>query len=368
MSEPVEPGQELEQAPVATAIQRRAEMLSDDEIRRMYRIAEALALSGAWKDVKNAEAAFAKMVIGRDLGMSPAQAMQGIYLVEGGIQMHYAMLGQFVRNREGYDYRAGWLKEEPPLMTTEGEGAAARAVPVEGQEPQLAVVWHNEEEPDDLRAIVGAVIEFTVDGERRGVSRFTLDDARKANLIKSDARAAWNTAPRNMLLARAMSNGIKWAVPEVLGGLPVYVEGELPAPQKSLTAPAGDGADEPQGIELGPKVEALIERAERVGHRGLSNRVAVEAAVAQRSPGVVNDWVVRAKAELDRFEAEKAAAEEEAQPITMDGVTLPVPPSGLTTKEAEQVEEVHGEVVADDPQERVQRHIDSEEDGDRAED
>src|SRR4051794_10470612 len=107
-------------------------VLADDEIRRMYRTAEGLALSKLWDDVKQAETAFGKMVIGRDLGMTPAQAMQGIHMVKGNIQLHYSMLGNFVRSREGYDYRAGWLKEDP-----RDDGAG----------PLTVVVWHDEEDP-----------------------------------------------------------------------------------------------------------------------------------------------------------------------------------------------------------------------------
>lgn len=334
---------------VATREEARAiELLSDDEMRRMYRIAESLYMSGAWK-LKNAEAAFAKMVVGRDLGLSPAQAMQGIHIVEGGIQMHYAQLGQFVRAREGYDYRAGWIKEEPladylarlghpPDLWTDEEKAAV----VEGK-TTLAVVPFEDEEPTDLRPVVGAYVEFIVDGKRRGISRFTLDDARAARLIKDDARAAWNTSPRNMLLARAMSNGCKWFVPEVFGGMPVYTEGEIPE-RKSITAPVADGGDEGSGVDLGPKVEAIIARAEALGHRGLSNRGAVELAVGKRAPGVVNQWVKDAKAELDRFQAEREERQEQ-----------PVPEREVPEPEEEVTAEVVEDREQDDPEVTILR-------------
>lgn len=338
----------MDEEKTSTAVARveahpAALMLDDEEIRLTYRVAEALYLSGAWK-IKNAEAAFAKIVVGRDLGLSPAQAMQGIHIVEGGIQMHYAQLGQFVRAREGYDYRAGWLKEaplvdvlsaeRPPELWTDEEKAA-----VVSGETRLVAVAFEDEEITDLRPIVGAFVEFLVDGERRGVSRFTLDDARSANLIKS--KGAWETSPRNMLLARAMSNGAKWFVPEVFAGMPVYTDGEIPE-RKALdvSAATGDGGDEGRGIELGPKVEEIIARAKRLGHGGLSNRGAVELAVGNRAPGVINDWVKRARAELDRFEASKTApganaagtidveerpVEEPEEEVTAEPVEEPVP-------------------------------------------
>jgi len=172
-----------------------------------------------------------------------------------------------------------------------------------------------------------------VDGERRGVSRFTLDDARKAQLIKESAKAAWNTSPRNMLLARAMSNGVKWFVPEVMGGLPVYTPGEIPT-QPELTAGTGTDSDEGSGVDLGPRVEKVIARAEEQGHRGLSNRAAVELAVGNRAPGVVNDWVRRATEELDRHKAEKDAAaesrvEEDQEPAEVE---VEAPPEEVTAE------------------------------------
>jgi hypothetical protein len=306
---------EQDHATTSTAIEPRVAtpaelMLSDDEIRRTYRVAEALARSGMWKDIKSAEAAFAKMVIGRDLGLTPAQAMQGVHIVEGGIQMHYAQLGQFVRARDGYDYRAGWIKEEPRIDVGTRDEASGEVRPTP---PELAIVYHDEEEATDLRPVVGAFVEFYVDGDRRGLSRFTLDDARTAGLIKeAKPQQAWKAASRNMLLARSMSNGVKWFVPEVMAGMPVYVEGEIPA-RKSVTAPVGDGGDEGTGVDLGPKVEEIIERATRLGHRGLSNRGALELALGNRAPGQVNDWLVRAKEELDRFEQERAATARAAE-------------------------------------------------------
>lgn len=270
-----------------------AELITDDEIRRVYRLAEAMASSGMFKDVKKAEQAFVKMVAGRDLGLSPMQSMQGLHVVEGGITMHYATLGYFVRAREGYDFRAGWLKEVPRLVI-DGEPESL---------PEVVVVWMDEEHPADLREVIGAVVVFTVGGAQRGVSRFTVEDARVARLIKDDKpMAAWNTARRNMLLARAMSNGVKWFVPEVLGGLPVYTDGELDSAKPSVTDSTAVEM-EPQGIDLGPKVDAVIERAEELGHVGLSNRAALELALGSRAPAVINKWVRDASKELDEFEA-----------------------------------------------------------------
>ncbi|HRU95549.1 MAG TPA: hypothetical protein P5195_10000, partial [Anaerolineae bacterium] len=70
-----------------------------------------------------------------------------------------------------------------------------------------------------------AEIEFYEDGKAIGRSRFTLDDAKKAGLNTSDN---WRKYPRNMLFARALSNGVKWYCPDVTGG-PAYTPDELGA-------------------------------------------------------------------------------------------------------------------------------------------
>jgi hypothetical protein len=225
------------------------------------------------------------------------------------------------RSEDGYGYRSGWLKQAGPLP----EGADPAEV-----DPPVELVWMDEEEPDDLRNSYGAIVYFTTPhSERPLLSRFTERDARKANLIKADPRAAWNTSRRNMLLARAWSNGVKWHVPEVMGGLPIYVEGEI-VEDKSVTAPVGDGSDEGTGVDLGPKVDAIIARATELGHVGLSNRGALELALGNRAPGVVTQWVKDATAELDSFE--KAKEVEDAE-VVEDPVEPPPMPEGDAMRE-----------------------------------
>lgn len=155
---------------------------SDQEIDRMWRVATALAKSGMFKDIKQGEQAFAKMVIGRDLGLTPAQSMTGLYLVEGKPQVAAPLMGHFIRAQKGYDWEVLTL--------------------------------------DDMCC----EILFTVEGREDRVSKFTIEDAKQAGLTAKDV---WKKYPRNMLFSRAMSNGAKWYVPEAMNGLPVYAEGEL---------------------------------------------------------------------------------------------------------------------------------------------
>jgi hypothetical protein len=66
-------------------------------------------------------------------------------------------------------------------------------------------------------------IDFYEGAELIGTSTFTIEDAKKAGTKNTDK------FPRNMLFARAMSNGVKWYTPDVFAG-PVYVPEEMEFP------------------------------------------------------------------------------------------------------------------------------------------
>jgi hypothetical protein len=177
-----------------TALEHRAPQLpapiTDREINRCWRVARALAMSRMFKDAMQAEQAFAKILMGRDLGLSPTQAMTGIHIVEGKPEVAAVTLAYFIRARDGYDFR---------------------------------VIEHTDEVCE---------IEFLVDGASRGTSRFTMAEATTAGLTrpsKNGTPSMYSKYARNMLWSRAMSNGAKWLVPEVLSGVPVYYEGEIDA-------------------------------------------------------------------------------------------------------------------------------------------
>jgi hypothetical protein len=185
---------------VGTDITRRsaiAQMPPQEQFEFDWRMGKALAASGMFKDARQAEQAFAKIVVGRELGLSPAQAMTGLHLVEGNVQAHYATLGLFVRSND-YDYK---------------------------------ITEHTND--------VCSIDFFDPNGELLGNSSFSLEDATQAGLTGRGAKM-YEKFPRNMLFARAMSNGVKWYCPEVLGGVPVYFEGEIES-QRALDG-ATDGA------------------------------------------------------------------------------------------------------------------------------
>lgn len=277
------PGTEMEIAEVRdfTPVVSRG-LSSDSEIRRMWRIGSALAQSGMFKDVESAAQAFAKIIVGHDLGLTPAQAMMGLHIVEDSPMLHYATLGGFIRSREGYDYRV--------------------------------------REHDETKC----AIEFFRHGESLGKSEFTMDDA-KALGVKFTGRSGrptmWKKQPKTMLLARALSMGVRWYMPEVLSGVPVYVEGEI-EPQRERIGGSGDA----EGIELGQSVEAVLIRAKALGHEGIADRAAAEMALGGQSPQLVDQWVANMHAELDKIDPSKQEHAVTGKPCgradpTREGVT-----------------------------------------------
>lgn len=108
----------------------------------------------------------------------------------------------------------------------------------------------------------------------------------------------WGAQRSTMILAAAERQALSQATP--LGGL--LAQGELDRAGENLQIVSGDG--EPAGIDLGPKVEALMERARRVGHAGLADRGNLELRLGGQTPAYVDDYVAEANKELDRIEAE----------------------------------------------------------------
>lgn len=212
-----------------------AEIMSEQTLDRVWRMAKALAQSGMFKDVTQAEQAFGRILLGADVGLTPTQALMTIDVVEGHPRFRSTLL-------------AGWIRESPKY--------------------DYEVREHDEQH---------CVIEFfrLVDGERAqfdppAISSFSMEDAKKAQLIKDHAKSPWRAHPRNMLWARALSNGFRWYCSDLAGGMPVYTEADsFDSTAEEIGAGEGDGSAPPwEGLpeEAIAEVEALMEVAETFGH------------------------------------------------------------------------------------------------------
>lgn len=143
-----------------------------------------LAKSGYFQDAKEAAQAVVKVLAGQELGIGPVASMTGIYIVKGRVTLSANLIAACIKRSGRYDYRVN--------------------------------VW------TDTRC----AIEYFQQGKGIGVSEFTKDDADRAGL--SNSTDTWRKYPRNMLFARAMTNGARIFTPDVFAG-PVYTPDELGA-------------------------------------------------------------------------------------------------------------------------------------------
>jgi hypothetical protein len=207
-------------------------LMTDAEMQRTWRLATALAQSRMFKDADQAAQAFAKILIGRDLGLSPTRALMTIDLVKGGIQLRGVLLAAWVRQSADYDYK---------IIEMTDERCAVRFLTDPMVEPwDETMVRH--------RGRYWEVLEPDI--------TFTVEDAERAHLVKEDSN--WEKYPMDMCFWRAMSRGVKRHAPEMFAGMPVYVEGEIPEQETTVRAPAGAASAPP------PLPKAITELLDRV--------------------------------------------------------------------------------------------------------
>lgn len=215
-----------ERPPIPAALPADVSM-QEGTLNTLWREAQALAAGRMFKNVVQAEQAFAKLVIGHHLGLNPSQSMLGIDIVEGNAQLRGVLMGTLVRARDGYDWKV--------------------------------LEFTNDK----------CKIEFFRDGESQGISEWSEEDSQRAELAKE--RSNHKKYPRAMFWNRAMSQGVKLLVPEVMSGIPVYVPEDLeaidvgaardgePGGQRTLESSVNEGALESALRDFIP--EALVDEA-----------------------------------------------------------------------------------------------------------
>jgi hypothetical protein len=299
---PDAPGTELElRREAEQALGSPLPAMTDAEFAGLWRTAKGLAESQLFKDARQAGQAFAKILAGRDLGLTPFESMGQLHVIEGKVEASSDLHATRVRER-GYDFRVAWLKIAEPAKAQ--------------QPPKVEAVWADEEDLADLRDTYGCAIEFRDrDGSVRGVSRWTLADSVTAGLLKD--RGGHQRFPRSMYFARAMTNGVAWYVPEVMGGMRVYGAGEIARGlEDDLTV--GENAAEIEAADLPTEAEAIIARAHELGHAGLQDR-SVALMASQGGPETFKRWLRAATMTLNRLAKARegsvdATAEVEPEP------------------------------------------------------
>lgn len=203
----------------STALTRRpATGLSLTTLDEMKGFAHAAFCAGLMGSQSDKTTAIARAVVaiqyGAEVGLGPMSSIQGINVIQGKPAMGAGMIATLVKRSGRYNYR---------------------------------VTKHTND---------CCTIQFTENGEPCGESTFTMQDAVTAGLTKNPL---WKTVPKNMVFARAMSNGAKWYCGDIFSGS-VYTPEELDpeSPQVWSDEVDADGVvaeQEPPGRSTGKPVE-----------------------------------------------------------------------------------------------------------------
>lgn len=194
-----------------------SELIKSEQIPfgELMSIAKAFAESGMFADIKGAAQAVVKIQAGQELGIAPFAAMSGIHIIQGKPTVGAGIMAAKVKASGKYDYEV--VKQDEKICS----------------------------------------LDFYQGKKKLGNSTFTIEDAKKANTKNMDK------FPKNMLFARAMSNGVRWFTPDIFTS-PVYTPEEMNAitedvPHEDVTPPP---AVPPVKLALSEK--ALNQAIERI--------------------------------------------------------------------------------------------------------
>jgi hypothetical protein len=168
-------------------------------------IGQTMAKSGMFPDVTDGAKALVKILAGKEIGVTPFQAMTNIHIIQGKATMGANLMAAKVKGSGKYDYRVMDLTSETCSILFKQRDSLA-----EGGWADLG--------------------KFT----------YSLEDAKRAGLLK--AGSSWEKYPSNMLFARAISSGVRIYCPDVFKGNLVYVPEELGAQVNEDGEPIGRAA------------------------------------------------------------------------------------------------------------------------------
>lgn len=155
----------------------------DTTMDALWAQAERLHKSRLWK-TGSVEQTYAVLCMGAEMGIGPTTALSNIQIAMGKPTLGAALVGALVQRSGRYHYTVTELTDQT------------------------------------------VSIDFFDQTTKIGTSTFTMQDAMKAGLGRSDT---WSKYGRNMLMARALTNGARWFTPGVLGGA-VYDPEEFATP------------------------------------------------------------------------------------------------------------------------------------------
>jgi len=151
----------------------------------MRQAATVFAQSRLFENMEDAAKAMVKVMAGAELGIQPFASMTGIHVIKGKPAIGANIIAALIKSSGRYNYRV-----------TEHTETVCRIQFFE----KVSGTW-----------------------EKIGTSDFTAQEAQRAGVQNMQK------FPKNMLFARAISNGARWHCPDIFAGAPVYTAEELGA-------------------------------------------------------------------------------------------------------------------------------------------
>ena len=213
------------------------------DLDEVLTLGKTLAASGYFNDTRDAAQAAVKVLAGQELGLGPIASMTGIYIVKGRVTMSANLMAAQIKRSGRYNYRV-------TTMTNDA-----------------------------------VVVEFFESGQSIGVSSYTADDAKAAGLWGSSD--PWKKSPRNMLFARAMSNGAKWFTPDIFAG-PVYTpdemetEGPMLPPAPPVNVLTGEVVEQDERQVLIAELRGLYREAKSAGVSDLPTKEQIASSSVEQ--------------------------------------------------------------------------------------
>jgi hypothetical protein len=163
----------------------------------VMKLGDVFFRSGLFSDTKQAAQCVVKILAGQELGFSPIASMMGINIIQGKVSLGANLIAAKIQSSGKYDFK---FREHTEKKCT---------------------------------------LEFFKGNESVGFSEFTIQEATNAGLSQKDN---WKKHPKNMLFARAVSNGARWFTAELFNGA-IYTPEEMGA---DVDGETGEVIGEPQ--------------------------------------------------------------------------------------------------------------------------
>ena len=230
----------------------------------IYKVSDILAKSGMFGDVQNAAKCFVKVLAGQELGIPAFASMTGIHLIQGKPALSANLMAALIKGSGKYRYKK--IKHTSDVC-----------------ELEFFELWQN-------------------NWESLGISSFSKDDAQAAGLLAGNPN--WKKYPKNMLFARAISNGFREFCPDLALGAPIYNPDEL----GTEISESGNVVD----VEVSPKPQSLSEDRKQAGITWAVNQGLLQSEAEQIAQ--------QASSEKELADLLKKAIDAKQKPIEVESI------------------------------------------------